>query len=180
MVALTHFPKTRLSELAGRLGGISRDVAVAEARKQLEAMQHESDEVIEGSIHALEAIVYGPDRGDGYSEEQMRNILCLCDQIVTLAATFDYSVLDKVARSLCDVADGLLRTNRQDGASIHVHMQAMRMVSPRAQKLKPEEIATMMSQLSKILAHHGFDQLSAAANHVGIEDPAAAVLAERG
>src|SRR4051812_35971034 len=124
MVTLTLFPKTRLSELVGRLGGISRSDAIIEAKKQLESMRSQSDEVIETSINALEAVVYGPSHGDWYSTEQMQEILCLGDQIVTLAGTFEYTSLDKVTRSLCDVTDGLLRTKRRDIASIHVHMRA--------------------------------------------------------
>jgi hypothetical protein len=179
MVAITHFPKTRLAELAGRLGGISRSDAIAEAKSQLEAMRSRSDDVIEASIGALEAIVYGPEHGDGYSTEQMGEILRLCDQIVTLAGTFDYGALDKVTRSLCDVTDGLLQAERHDAAPIHVHMRAMRMVSPSAPPLAPEEMDQMLSELTKILTHYGFDRLSDSADHVELEEPAPDAAAGR-
>ena len=170
MAALTHFPKIRLTELVGRFGGVSRDEAIAQAKKELAAQRAEGNEVIEGSIKALEAIVYAPAAPNRYSEDQLKHILVLCDQIVTLAGTFEYVALDQTTRSLCDVADGLLRSKRPDIASIHVHMRAMQMVNPKAPPLKDEQIAVMLGELRKILAHHGFDQLSASADKVAFED----------
>jgi hypothetical protein len=67
--------------------------------------------------------------------------------------------------------DGLVRTGRQDTASIHVHMRAMRLVSPRASVLAPEDFDKMLSHLTKILLHHGFDQLAEVGNRVSFEDP---------
>lgn len=170
MAALTHFPKLRISELVGRFGGVSRDDAIAQAKKELEAMRGESDAVIEASIKALEKIVYAPAERDRYSNAQLKQILMLCDQIVTLAGTFEYGALDQTTRSLCDVADGLLRTQRADIASIHVHMRAMQMVNPKAPPLGEEQVAVMLAELRKILAHHGFDQLSASADKISFED----------
>ena len=170
MAVLTHFPKLRLSELVGRFGGISRGDAIAQAKKELEAMRGESESVIEASIHAMEKIVYAPATRDRYSDAQLKQILVLCDQIVTLAGTFEYVALDQTTRSLCDVADGLLRTQRPDIASIHVHMRAMHMVNPKAPPLGEEQIAVMLAELRKILAHHGFDQISASADKISFED----------
>ena len=130
MSALTHFPKTRLSELIGRLGGISREDAIEEAKIELRSMRGKSDEVILESVAALEEIILHPETGSAYSRKQMNEILQLADQIVTLAGTFGYTALDIATRSLCDVTDGLLRAKRNDIASIHVHIRAIRMVVP--------------------------------------------------
>jgi hypothetical protein len=173
MTALTHFPKIRLSELVGRFGGVSRDEAIAHAKKELEAMRGESDQVIENSITALEAIVNAPAERNRYSDAQLKQVLVLCDQIITLAGTFDYGALDQTTRSLCDVADGLMRTKRTDIASVHVHMRAMWMVNPKAPPLGQDQIAMMLAELRKILAHHGFDQLSASADKISFEDVSA-------
>jgi len=170
MAALTHFPKIRLTELVSRFGGVSRDDAIAQAKSELAAMQGQGNEVIEGSIKTLEKIVFTPAERNRYSEEQLKQILVLCDQIVTLAGTFGYVALDQTTRSLCDVTDGLLRTKKADIASIHVHMRALQMVNPKAPPLKEQQINTMLGELRKILAHHGFDQLSAAAETISQEE----------
>ena len=41
MSVLTHFPKSRLSELAGRFGGLSREEAVEAATRELEILRPE-------------------------------------------------------------------------------------------------------------------------------------------
>jgi hypothetical protein len=172
MSAITHFPKTRLSELIGRLGGISREDAVEKAKIELESMRGKSDEVILESVAALEEIILHPETGNAYSRKQMVEILQLADQIVTLAGTFGYVALDKATRSLCDVTDGLLRAKRNDIASIHVHIRAIRMVVPGAAPLPPEIVEQLLSELAKILAHYGFKGLSDAADKVSFEDAA--------
>ena len=68
---MIHFPKTRLSELAQRAGGISRDDAVAGAMQQMESSRGESDDVIETTIAALEAIGLTARRKGLCSREQL-------------------------------------------------------------------------------------------------------------
>jgi hypothetical protein len=63
-----------------------------------------------------------------------------------------------------------MRTKKPDIASIHVHMRAMQMVNPKAPPLGEEQIKMMLAELKKILAHHGFDQLSASADRISFED----------
>lgn len=169
MAAITHFPKTRLSEMVQRLGGISREDAVANARTELESMRAKSDAVIGESLSALEAIAYKPASREGHSPEQMREILTICDQVVTLAGTFGYGALDKATRSLCDVADGLLQSVRGDAASVMVHAQAMRMVAPGAPPLSAEQAEKMLSELAKIKSKYGFQSLGEQADSVSIE-----------
>jgi hypothetical protein len=171
MAALTHFPKTRLSELVKRFGGISRDDAVEAALQGMETMRQESDDHIAASISALEQLISAPADKAAYSPEQMREILHLCDQVVTLAGTFQYPALDAAARSLCDVTDGLLRAGRCDRASIMVHVRAIRMLAPGSAPLPPEQVGQVLSELAKVVAHHGFAKLSEAADRVALEEP---------
>ena len=57
---MIHFPKTRLSEMVQRVGGISREDAVEGAMQQMESLRGESDDVIETTIAALEAVGHMP------------------------------------------------------------------------------------------------------------------------
>ena len=81
MPALTFFPKTRLSELVGRLGGLTRSDAVDAAKTQLESLRGEADSVIAASLGQLESLIYAPQKPDAYSQAQMTEILILGDQI---------------------------------------------------------------------------------------------------
>ena len=155
MKALIHFPKTRLSELVQRFGGLSREEAVAAAVIQLETMRAEADAEVEASIVRLENMA---DQAASGSEAAMKQMLPLCDQIVTLAGTYNYIALDKATRSLCDLLDGLLSAGKQDRPSIRVHVQTIRMLAP-GNSLPPEHVEVMLFELAKLLDHHGFPSL---------------------
>jgi hypothetical protein len=160
MPVLTYFPQTRLSSLIGRFGGISRSDAVDGAMKELEGMRAESDSVIESSISQLEALLPTAAKDGAFTQASMREVLRLCDQIVTLAGAFGYATLDIASKSLCDVADGLLRSNRFDISPIRVHVQAMRMVAPLSPPLSALAIETILSELGKIISFYGFTRAS--------------------
>lgn len=153
MSVLTHFPKSRLSELVGRFGGLTREEAIAAATRELDVMRPETDKAIISTIAQMEEIVAGAaKRGDA---ERMRQLLPCCDQIVTLAGTFGYGSLDTAARSLCDLLDGLLNQGKEDIASIRVHIQTMRMLAPGTALLSEKHVALMLLELQKLLDFHG-------------------------
>jgi hypothetical protein len=156
----TFFPQTRLSELVKRAGGISRDDAVAGALECLETVRSDCDGEIRRSMDSIEAIVAASD-GKSLHASDMRSILQLSDQIVTLAGTFGYQALDKVMRSMCDVTDGLLQARLSDAAPIRVHAQAMRLMAPGSMVLSAGETDKVLSELAKILTHYNFGPLSA-------------------
>ena len=99
MNVLIHFPKTRLSELVQRFGGLSREEAVAAAARELESMRGEADARLLTAIAQLEKIAVSG------GEEAMQEMLALCDQVVTLAGTYGYGALDKATRSLFAVGE---------------------------------------------------------------------------
>jgi hypothetical protein len=147
-------PKSRLSELAGRFGGLSRDEAVQAATRELEVMRPESDKAILSAITQLEQAVAGAPTDNDASVS--RQLLPLCDQIDNLAGTFGYVALNKAARSLCDLLDGLLTQGKSDRASIRVHVQTIRMLAPGARALGNAQIQIMLLELDKLLDFHGF------------------------
>ena len=159
---IIHFPKSRLSELVARAGGVSRSDAVAGAMAQMETMRGQSDGVIEAAISAVEAIALAACGRGRFDTEQMLDILRHGDQIVTLAGTFGYVSLDIASRSLCDVTDGLLRAGLDELAPVMVHVQAVRLMAPDATPLKPEEDQKILAELQKVAAHFHIGALSSA------------------
>jgi hypothetical protein len=155
------FPKTRLSELAARAGGMLRDDALDGAMKSLEAMRAQGDIEIRKSISAMEAIVFARDAGETLDEGQMRDILRQADQIVTLAGTFCYPMLDNAARSLCDIVDGLIRTGMNSRRPVAVHVQTIHLMAPGGMILSPEHAEMMLGELAKVAAHFNFGSLGA-------------------
>ena len=108
---------------------------------------------------AIEAIMAGTDRKTLQAGD-MRKILQLADQIVTLAGTFGYTTLDRVMRSMCDVTDGLLQAHLSDAAPIMVHVQSMRLMAPGSTALTPQETVKVLGELAKILKHYNFGSLA--------------------
>ncbi len=66
------FPKTRLSELAARAGGMPRDIAIEGAMKSLEAMRGDSDREIAKSIAQLETLVLAPANKGKLDPDQLK------------------------------------------------------------------------------------------------------------
>jgi hypothetical protein len=154
-----HFPKTRLAELAARAGGLTRDDAVDAALSSLESMRPGADAEIRASIAAMEDIVFSRGAGE-LDAEKMKAVLRHADQVVTLAGTFCYAALDTAAKSLCDVADGLLRTSTFRREPVAVHVQTMHLLAPGGMQLSAEHTETMLGELAKVADHFSFGSLS--------------------
>ena len=155
----TYFPKTRLSKLVARSGGISHLAAIENARKNIEGMRDQGDEAIIRSIAEINAIVNAPQPEDELCEADMSAVLICADQIVTLAQTFGHELLDVIARSLCDMVDGLLGSGKRDLAPILVHVQAMDMMAPGSTALSDTEFETIIGELSKVRKHFNITSL---------------------
>ena len=154
-----HFPKTRLSKLVARSGGISYVAAMETAHKNIEVMHEEGDEVVIRLIAEIDAIANAPRRGKALSEAEMSAILIRADQVVTLAETFGHELLDTIAKSLCDMVDGLMRSGKHDVAPVLVHVQAMDKMAPGKQTLSDAEFETILGELSKVRKHFNITSL---------------------
>jgi hypothetical protein len=148
-----HFPKTRLSKLVARSGGISCAAAIENAQKNIEVLHEQGEEVLLRSIAEIDAIANAPRPGDELSEADMSAILVRADQIVTLAGAFGHELLDVIAKSLCDMVDGLLRSGKRDLAPVLVHVQAMDKMAPGREALSDAEFETILGELSKVRKH---------------------------
>lgn len=157
----TFFPKTRLSELVARPGGIPRDIAIEGAVAAIQELRGESDKMIMLLIGAIEELIGCSKKGQ-MSEHDMIQVLKYADQIVTLSGTFGYQFLDVAVKSLCDVTDGLVRSNLRDVAPIAVHIQSMRLLAPGVNSLTPEQAGKVLTELAKILTHYKFGSLAVA------------------
>ncbi len=155
-----YFPKIKLQEMLMRPGGIARDEAISGAIESLRAESGESNAEIEKAIAAIAAIASGA-KGNVLPEQDMKKVLERADEIVTFAGTFGYTYLDRAARGLCDMADGLIRTRCSDAAPIHVHVMALRLFSPNAATPSVAEAEKVLSELASVMAFYKFSSLDA-------------------
>jgi hypothetical protein len=155
MSVTIRFPKNRLTELTSRFGGLKRDEAVAAAVSAIETLRPEAESRIESAIGELEEMVTGAKRAGEFSPAMMKSLLPVADRIVTLTGTYGFRALDHAAKSLCDLAVGLIAAGKSDLASIRVHVQTIRMVAPSSPSLPEEHIDVLLFELQKLLDHHG-------------------------
>jgi hypothetical protein len=161
MVTKVLFPKIRLQEMLNRPGGISREDALLGAMENVRSISGEGDQQIEDAIVKIEAIAISRAKSQ-FSPEDLKAVLILADQIVTLAGTFGYSSLDRATKNLCDMADGLLHADRGEAAPILVHVRAVRLFAPSATALGEEESQKVLAELEKIKMFYNFAALSSA------------------
>ena len=143
-----------------RPGGIARDDAIGNAIENLRAESAESNLVIEQAIAAIAAIASNA-KGNVLPEADMKAILIQADEIVTVAGTFGYEHLDRAAKGLCDIADGLIRAQRTDAAPIHVHVMALRLFSPTAAAPSSAEAEKVIRELASVTAFYNFAAIDA-------------------
>jgi hypothetical protein len=154
-------PKTRLSELVGRDGGIHRDIAIESATESIQGMREQADAEICKAIASIEAIVFARNAGDRLTDEEMLVVLRHGDTIITLSGTFNYAALDAAARSMCDVSDGLLRAGLNSRQPVAVHIQTMHLLAPGNMSLSAEHSDRMLHELAKVRAFFNFRSLGA-------------------
>jgi hypothetical protein len=156
---MTFFPETRLAKLAARPGGLMRDIAIENAKQTLEGMRGEGEEAIKREMDEIDAIMMGV-RHNRMNADQLKSVLHHADLAVTLSATFGYEAFARCMRSLCDVADGLIRAGLVDAAPISVHVHSMRLLAPGASALSPQQAEIILGELSKILTHYDFTPIA--------------------
>lgn len=155
----TYFPTTRLTELAKRSGGMARDEAVAAAVASLEAERGGADREIRKAITLMEgALTLGG--GETLAPTQILEVMRHADQVVTLAGMFGYRDLETAAKSLCDIADGLVRNFVPERAPLAVHIQTLRLLAPGGPSLGAERAKLMLAELAKVTAHFNFGSLA--------------------
>lgn len=155
----TSFPRLRLSQLVARSGGIGRDQAIEEAMKGVESLRAEGDETIMRLIAEIDSVMNGC-RGKALATDAIQLVLQAADQIVTLAGTFGYPSVASVGRSLCDVADGLIKSGIHDSAPIAVHVQSLHLLASGGASLSAAQTETVLAELAKVLVHYNFGSLA--------------------
>jgi len=153
----TYFPKTRLSKLIARPSSISLYAALENAHKAIESMRDEGDKAVMRSIAEIGDIVNTPTSGGEFSEGDLTGVLTRADQIVTLAETFSCVSLATIAKHLCDLIEGFLRTGTYDRAPVLVHVQALIMMAPGGASISDQQFQTMLGELSKVRKHFNIE-----------------------
>jgi hypothetical protein len=113
--------KYRLAEQVARPGGMTVEMAMSRAGRELGMQAEAGHKSLGETIGRLETLCKektdSADTVYGYSAV-----------ILDVAGLFDRRTLCEAAYSLCELTDRLRTQNRQDWASISVHVNAMRLI----------------------------------------------------
>lgn len=143
--------KNLLGELLSMPGGISRDEAVAEARKLIEELREEYEKAIPVEITSLEDLVAL--FGETVSPRQLAMILDAVDPLLTLSGAFGSPTLDAVVKRFCDLCAGMMEKGISAVAPLRVHLRAMRLVWTA--DLDEQSAAEILEELTRIHTHYG-------------------------
>ncbi|MBI1329671.1 MAG: hypothetical protein GC166_07180 [Alphaproteobacteria bacterium] len=150
----TYFPHLRLAALAGRAGGTTRASAIENAMLALSVMREEGDATIVETIGAMEGILgEAPDGRIG--KDVLQSLLTCADQLVTLAAMFNYESLDQAARSFCDLLEAFFESGDGDAAPLVIHLRALHLMAPGSEPLSGESGRTVLEELARLRHHYG-------------------------
>jgi hypothetical protein len=145
--------KNVLGEQLSKPGGISKDEAVAEAKKLIEELREDCEKAVPVEITRMEDMVGRA--GASVSRFQLLDILSQVDPLLTLAGTFGSPTLDAVVKRFCDLVAGMIEHDITDSAPLEVHLRAMRLVFKT--ELGDAENAAILAELSRIHAHYGIE-----------------------
>jgi hypothetical protein len=168
------YVRNRLGELLLAEGGIDRDEAIAEADRLVEIERTTSEGDIGEEIAYLESMLQVSARGKhGISVADMRFMLRKADSLLTLTGTFGFNALDTVAKSFCDLLNGMILKKLNEVDPIAVHLRAMHLFAPGGPALGDEEAKQVFTHLRRILQHFGCEPIP---REIGFPGPGAVDL----
>jgi len=113
--------KNRLAQHVVEPGGMTAGMANTRAARELAAQQGKSYEAIGETLETLEWLCQD-------KSAPMDSVYDLSTSVLDIAGLFDDKLLCRAAYSLCELADKLRTQDREDWASIKVHVDGMRLI----------------------------------------------------
>ncbi len=119
------YAKNRLGEALTSASPVLAQTAVAQAEKMLAAIESQC-------LAQLDVLLaeFPPDPAEDPETcaRQIRAVYDTARRMIGVGTAASYPALDVAAKSLCEVADGLLARNLTDWAPVRVHVDTMRLL----------------------------------------------------
>lgn len=103
--AIEFHVDTRFQQMARRPGGISREVAIAQAQGEIEAAKPDMEQWLDGELRQLCSLVDAAAAGTLTGTGWVRDANEHCRQLRNAGATIGLELLSHVADLLCDMLD---------------------------------------------------------------------------
>ncbi len=128
--------KSRLSEMALKPGGVSRDSAVDGAASAIDGLRGAYPEWLEKDVGKLQRLIEQAHEEGGESPDRLNEIYRQAAQIRDLGTNFDYPMITAAADSLCELMYRLIENKTYDTRSIDCHVTALRYLKDPATQNK--------------------------------------------
>jgi len=139
------YAKNRLGEALTSASPVLAQTAVAQAQKMLAAIEGQCLEQLDVLLAEL------PHAGAEDAEtcaQQIRTAYDTARRMIGVGTAANYPALDRAAKSLCEVADGLMVRNLADWAPVRVHIDTMRLL--RQPNLPEPATAQLLAGLESV------------------------------
>ncbi len=143
-----HYPENKLRTLVSGPGGMSREVAIASAERCLEELREPTLDLIAESIAEFCVAVK-----QGVKPADISGLQPILDRIISLSGTFGQRPLALAAMNLVDLLNAMLDRDCVVMAPIMVHVEAIKLLSPRAEPLSDIGVSDLLGGLDDILRY---------------------------
>ena len=142
---------SRLNRFVGLPGGMTADMALAQADRNLEAHREVALAGVDDALAAMTEALAAPDGGDASSQQE---IYRLAYEIGAVAGLYDMVAMGLAAQSLCELIDNGRARGVWDGVGAGVHLAAIRLLRRPAQNVGAAE-AEVLKGLTRIVQRNG-------------------------
>lgn len=148
-VLKTFAAPSRLSKLVDRPGGLQRQLAIAQAARNVEELRAHFmpvlAELVEQLVDASLDITL--------DQERLLRLERIANRIITVAGTYGLGSLEEAAKRLCDLLQ--IFENRQTVMPeiLRIHVDAVRLFSPMAAPCDDAAAAKILSELKAVLRY---------------------------
>ncbi len=147
--------ESRLSQLALRPGGVSRDVAVESANAAVDDLRTDYPKWLESDLAALQDLILNTHANGGQDREELEEIYRKAAQIRDLGTSFDFPLITAAADSLCELIYRLMESSAYDSRGIDCHVKALKYLKrPKSQADKDDQALPLVRGLKALVERH--------------------------
>lgn len=145
------YADTRFERMARRLGGKSREEALAEAQAEIDRLQPEFAKWLSQEVQNLAATLAQVESGNS-DKTLLDRASRICAQLRDTGATFGFEFATFIAKNLCDILDVVKAGAAYDKDVIDCHIDALFLArSSTYRHLRPDQVPEIASGLQRVL-----------------------------
>src|SRR5262245_12010816 len=142
---------TRFQQLARRPGGVSRDRALDNAQRQIDAMKADFVDWLDRELQELTTSIrkVAADAGDAAALERAHQACC---QLRDVGGTMGFELVTFVAKNFCDIIEAIKAGAPYDKDIVDCHVDALLLAKTDTYRsMRPDEVPEMSRGLRRVV-----------------------------